>query len=57
MSRSTRRPGPRITASVGAAWLDDAEPQAAQRLYDAADAALHEAKMAGRNCIVTAHAD
>ncbi|MCB2175779.1 MAG: GGDEF domain-containing protein [Actinomycetales bacterium] len=47
----------RITASVGAAWLDDAEPQAAQRLYDAADAALHEAKMAGRNCIVTAHAD
>jgi diguanylate cyclase (GGDEF)-like protein len=46
----------RITASVGAAWLDDTEPQAARRLYDAADAALHEAKKAGRNCIVTAHA-
>ncbi len=47
----------RITASVGAAWLADAAPHAAQRLYDAADAALHEAKRSGRNCIVTAHVD
>lgn len=45
-----------ITASVGAAWLDDTGPQAAQRLYDAADAALHEAKRAGRNRIVMRHA-
>lgn len=45
-----------ITASVGAAWLDDTEPHAARRLYDAADEALHRAKRAGRNCIVTARA-
>lgn len=47
----------RITASVGAAWLDDTAPQAAQRLYDAADAALHEAKITGRDRVVTLHVD
>lgn len=46
----------RITASVGAAWLDDTQPQAAQRLYDAADHALHLAKQSGRNRIATLHA-
>ena len=42
-----------ITASVGAAWLDDIDPQAARRLYDAADGALRKAKESGRNCSVT----
>ncbi len=46
----------RITASVGAAWLDDIEPHAARRLYDAADAALREAKLSGRDCCVTLQA-
>ena len=43
-----------ITASIGAAWLDDAEPGAAKRLYEAADAALQRAKRTGRNRVVTA---
>ncbi len=44
----------RITASIGAAWLDDAAPGAATRLYEAADAALRQAKEAGRDRVVTA---
>ncbi len=47
----------RITASIGAAWLDDNEPGAARRLYSAADAALKRAKETGRDRVVTARAD
>ena len=42
-----------ITASIGAAWLDDIQPSATRRVYEAADAALREAKNAGRNCVVS----
>ncbi|WP_372594860.1 diguanylate cyclase [Actinotalea sp.] len=42
-----------VTASVGAAWLDDVAPGATRRVFEAADAALREAKSSGRNCVVT----
>ncbi len=41
-----------VTASVGAALLADVGPSAGQRLYEAADAALIEAKMGGRDRVV-----
>ncbi len=43
-----------ITASIGAGWLEDVEPAATKRLFEAADAALREAKRTGRNRVVTA---
>lgn len=47
----------RITASIGAAWLQETTREAPVSLYCAADAALRVAKQAGRDRVVTVQAD